>query len=106
VLSKLKAWVRRTIWSFFRPPVVRVWTLGSLEHRLFPTPEAIQRLVEMLRSVPQDESLDVDLVWGPELRVYELRGTGRPNVVVGPGVRVTREGDVVLVEKDGDAAGD
>lgn len=87
----------RRLAAAFRRPVVRVWKLGSLEHRVIPTEAAVQRLAEMLMKMGDG---DTDLIWGPDLEVVEFRGTGRPNVVVGPGIRVTQEGGVLRVERE------
>lgn len=48
---------------------VRLWRLGSLEHRIFPTEAAVGRLAEMLLNNAGGGSLD--LIWGPELDLVE-----------------------------------
>lgn len=45
---------------------LRIFKLGSLEHKLLPTEEAFVKLSEMLKSDP------TDLIWGPDLQVKEL----------------------------------
>jgi hypothetical protein len=79
--------------------IVRVWQLGSLEHKVFPTAEAIDSLVNILLKV-MSEGGPSDVIWGPDLKVTELVGDGEPEIVCGPGIRVTREGRVVRVEAD------
>jgi hypothetical protein len=48
---------------------VRLWRLGSLEHRIFPTEEAIALLSGMLSNNMGGGALD--MVWGPELDFKE-----------------------------------
>ncbi len=50
---------------------IRVWKLGSLEHRVFPTEFAIQHLADMLSNFTAGGSSD--LVWGPELELVETQ---------------------------------
>jgi hypothetical protein len=46
----------------------RLWRLGSLEHKIYPTREHIEKFKEALK-----HSLETgeDLVWGPEIS-YDL----------------------------------
>lgn len=48
---------------------IRVWKLGSLEHKILPTETAISRLAEMLLNNVGGGS--IDLIWGPELDFKE-----------------------------------
>jgi hypothetical protein len=48
---------------------IRVWKLGSLEHKILPTETAIGRLAEMLLNNVGGGS--IDLIWGPELDFKE-----------------------------------
>lgn len=80
----------------FRRPTVRVWKLGSLEHRIWPNEVAINRFVNILCSQKPGE--DLDIVWGPAVDVTELRDTGKVEVVAGPGIRVTTRGRVVKLD--------
>lgn len=41
---------------------LRVWKLGSLEHRILPTERAIQKLAEQLKELYESNG-DVDLIW-------------------------------------------
>lgn len=50
---------------------IRVWKLGSLEHRIMPTQVAIQRLAEMLCNNVGGGVMD--LIWGPELELLETK---------------------------------
>lgn len=94
MLSRLLRRLRRA----FSSKTIRVWRLGSLEHRIPADPKAIDRLAELLAAA--SEGQDLDIVWGPDIDVLEMRGVGEINVVTGPGVRVTREGDVVKIETE------
>ena len=48
---------------------IRVWKLGSLEHKILPTETAIGRLADMLMNNVGGGS--IDLIWGPELDFKE-----------------------------------
>lgn len=48
---------------------IRVWKLGSLEHKLMPPPATIIRLAEMLTNNVGGGVMD--LVWGPDLELIE-----------------------------------
>ena len=48
---------------------IRVWKLGSLEHRIMPHPNTILRLASMLTSNVGGGVMD--LVWGPDLELLE-----------------------------------
>jgi hypothetical protein len=48
---------------------IRLWKLGSLEHRILPTEAAIARLADMLMNNVGGGS--IDLIWGPELQLQE-----------------------------------
>jgi hypothetical protein len=48
---------------------IRLWKLGSLDHRILPTEAAIARLADMLMNNVGGGS--IDLIWGPELQLQE-----------------------------------
>ena len=48
---------------------IRLWKLGSLDHRILPTEAAIARLADMLMNNVGGGS--IDLIWGPELTLSE-----------------------------------
>jgi hypothetical protein len=48
---------------------IRVWKLGSLEHKILPSEAAISRLAEMLMNNVGGGVMD--LVWGPEIDLLE-----------------------------------
>jgi hypothetical protein len=48
---------------------IRLWRLGNLEYQILPTPEAIQRLADML--LHNVGGGVMDLIWGPELDLVE-----------------------------------
>lgn len=50
---------------------VRLWKLGSLEHRIFPTEAAVTRLSDMLLQNVGGGS--IDLIWGPEIELVESK---------------------------------
>jgi hypothetical protein len=48
---------------------LRIWKLGSLEHKVFPTGEAIRALAEMLANTI--DGGDIDIIWGPDISCEE-----------------------------------
>lgn len=48
---------------------IRLWRLGSLEHKMLPSPAAINKLASIL--VNNVAGGAVDLIWGPELELKE-----------------------------------
>ncbi len=48
---------------------VRLWQLGDIEHEIFPEPDAVNRLKDVLSRVGTGGTLDI--VWGPELDFKE-----------------------------------
>lgn len=57
-------------YKFARRPKLRLWKLGSLDHRIYPTDEAVQKLADILRNHVSGDK-DIDLIWGPDLTVEE-----------------------------------
>jgi hypothetical protein len=49
---------------------IRLWRLGSLEHRIMPTPAAISQLAEILANNVGGGA--IDLIWGPDLDVKDI----------------------------------
>jgi hypothetical protein len=47
---------------------IRLWRLGSLEHKILPTRASIQRFRDMLKECTEKDG-EYDLVWGPEITV-------------------------------------
>jgi len=50
---------------------IRLWKLGSLEHKVAPTVQAAERLADILRS---EDSGYLDIVWGPDIDVIVVDG--------------------------------
>lgn len=48
---------------------VRLWKLGDLDHELFPTDVAVNKLTDILSSNPGAGAFDI--IWGPELSFQE-----------------------------------
>jgi hypothetical protein len=66
---------------------IRLWTLGSLEHKILPTKSAINKLRDILSSNVGGGTME--LVWGPELsfkesssEVYKFLGSEKYNSVL------------------------
>lgn len=72
--------------------IIRVWTLKE------PSQERISWLVETIQQITPGQ--DLDIIYDNDLTVQELKGDGHVNIVTGPGIRVTRDGSVVKVEKE------
>jgi hypothetical protein len=45
---------------------MRLWKLGSLEHKIYPTKQAAERLAEILKDPPED------IIWGPDISVEQI----------------------------------
>ncbi len=74
--------------------MIRLWKLGSLEHKILPTYAAIQKLREILS---QSNSLEfVDIVWGPDIEVTELKTGETISEYVVKNIRL--EGDKAFIE--------
>lgn len=60
-----------------RPPApkgsggkIRLWKLGSLEHKLLPSQEAVNKLREIIKQIDWNDNADI--IWGPDIEVVEL----------------------------------
>ena len=64
--------------------MLRVWKLGSLEHKILPTTEAVEKLSSLLSD--WDGKTTLDIIWGPDLQVdqYDL-GNGTDIVLPASG---------------------
>jgi len=50
---------------------IRIWKMGSLEHKIFPNNAAIQKLSSILLNHTAGGA--IDLIWGPDLTVEETK---------------------------------
>lgn len=57
------------------PKMLRVWKLGSLEHKITPTKAAAEKLQEKLDA--WDHKSNLDLVWGPDIELIQLPVDGK-----------------------------
>ncbi len=48
---------------------VRLWTLGSFEHRVIPGKQSIEKLRQLISNLTYGEDGYADVVWGPDLMV-------------------------------------
>lgn len=53
---------------------VRLWTLGSLEHRIAPTREGAEKLAHILSQIDSKSDDVTDIIWGPDLSVKVVEG--------------------------------
>ena len=49
---------------------IRIWKLGSLEHKVVPSAESMAKLEEILNS--QDDGGELELIWGPDIDTKEI----------------------------------
>lgn len=56
---------------------LRIWKIGSVEHKIFPSQEAIETLAEKICWINDAMSKgdSVDFVYGPDLEVVTIEGT-------------------------------
>lgn len=52
-------------------PKFRVWKLGNLEHKIYPTEAAVRKLADILRGHEAGGCLD--LIWGPDIEIQEVK---------------------------------
>lgn len=63
---------------------VRLWKLGSLDHRIAASPRAFDRLREVLQGIKPDDPL-TDIIWDPAISVCEIEINPEGiNVATGP----------------------
>ncbi len=73
---------------------IRLWKLGNLEHRMYPTEKAVQRLAEQLSA--WDRKSDFDIIWGPDMELVCHSVTAGCDLVAGDGVRLVRVDDKTI----------
>lgn len=73
---------------------IRLWKLGSLEHKILPTQEAIQKFRDALKEYTEKDG-EYDLVCGPAITVelVEIEDDVKNYIV-------NKEGKLELVELD------
>ena len=73
---------------------IRLWKLGSLEHRWVPTKEGIDKVRNILKEGIKKGG-ELDIVWGPELNVelVEIEDDVKNYIV-------NEEGKLELIEPD------
>jgi hypothetical protein len=54
---------------------IRLWNMGSLEHKIMPTQQGIDKLAEVLLQNP------TDIIWGPALTCTVLEGPEAVDVI-------------------------
>lgn len=52
--------------------MIRLWKLGSLEHKVAPTKEAVATLAKILKDHRDNGGDNLDLIWGPDIEVLLL----------------------------------
>ncbi len=57
---------------------IRIWKMGSLEHQIYPTKQAIDALAKLL--CPSDGKPVTDIIWGPDLTCEVVQG-GSVNII-------------------------
>ena len=76
---------------------LRIWKLGSLEHKIFPTEKAVAKLAELLMN---EEATDI--IWGPELTHEKIEISDDDVIVITnhPGFTVVKDGDKPITIKE------
>lgn len=46
---------------------IRLWKLGSLEHKVYPTEKAVENLTAILEEANKSEEDIYDIIWGPDI---------------------------------------
>ena len=79
---------------------IRVWKLGSLEHKVTPTRQAVEKLSQQLESIRlSDEDGYHDLIWGPDIQVIEIPDVSFiENYVITKITTIDEDGGKILVE--------
>lgn len=77
-------------------PIIRVWKLGSLEHQIYPSEKAIQKLADILTN--HDWNNDLELIWGPDIQVYTVQGYSNVELITDDAGEVKKV--IVHVNKD------
>lgn len=73
-------------------PVIRLWKLGSLEHKMYPTQNSVNKLTELLGSIKVGET--ADLIWGPDIECLEINNSdGFVNMIADPSVEIIKQED-------------
>ncbi len=69
---------------------LRLWKLGSLEHRIYPTEKAVARLAELLKG--WDGKSDLDIIWGPDIECEEhlISGDEITGIASHPDIKIIR----------------
>jgi hypothetical protein len=62
---------------------IRAWKLGNLEHQIYPTQTAIDKLAKLLEDARNSSEEFVDIIWGPDLSVEVVDDTDW-DVIVAP----------------------
>jgi hypothetical protein len=71
----------REIKEKIKPASIRLWKLGSLDHKVMPTKESFEHLRKILEN--WDGVSTIDIIWGPDLKleVFEINADKNHNSV-------------------------
>jgi len=47
---------------------LRIWKLGDLENRIYPSQEAFDRLSKIIETFNSDHK-QIDIIWGPDIKL-------------------------------------
>ena len=75
--------------------IKRVWKLGSLEHKLYPSQEAVLKLKRILES--NNEGFE-DIIWGPDIDVIDLSGNSGEKIEQYVVNEILDDGDEVIIK--------
>mgnify|MGYP007059420642 CR=1 FL=1 len=71
--------------------IKRVWKLGSLEHKLYPSQEAVLKLES------NNERFE-DIIWGPDIDVINLSGNSKKKIEQYVVNEILDDGDEVIIK--------
>jgi hypothetical protein len=57
-----------------KPQTIRLWKLGNLEHKIYPTEDGIKKFAELLLSGKGEMT---DIIWGPAIDVVVVDTDGQ-----------------------------
>lgn len=53
---------------------IRLWTLGNIEHKIYPSLAVTQKLANILKKARENPDEPLDIIWGPDLSVEVVEG--------------------------------
>jgi hypothetical protein len=51
---------------------IRLWKLGNIDHKIYATDTAFERLGDILKTAGENLVEELDIIWGPAITVQEI----------------------------------